>query len=177
MKKVWIAVSIAVGVMLLLWGVGWWAMMKYIPIPSERGQFGDMFGSVNALFSSLALVGVIAAILIQKEELELQRKELEMTRNEMIRSAEAQRDTADAMKEQVSLQLLAAKINSLSTMLEAIESSIARNELAEKLHGHDPRAKPLGKKISDEIELRNKFFNQLQTVTMDLNPNSKATAV
>ncbi len=41
-----------------------------------------MFGSVNALFSGWAFVGVIIAILLQKEELELQRKELEETRKE-----------------------------------------------------------------------------------------------
>jgi hypothetical protein len=35
---------------------------------ATRGQFGDIFGSVNALFLGLALAGVIAAILLQRED-------------------------------------------------------------------------------------------------------------
>ncbi len=54
----------------------WW-------VTDKRGQFGDSFGVVNALFSGLAFAGVICAILLQKKELELQREELEATRTEI----------------------------------------------------------------------------------------------
>ncbi|MGN7437221.1 MAG: putative phage abortive infection protein [Alcanivorax sp.] len=47
------------------------------------GEFGDMFGGVNALFSGLAFVGVIIAIMMQSKELELQREELKQTREEL----------------------------------------------------------------------------------------------
>lgn len=50
--------------------------------PTERGTFGDMFGAINALFSGLALFGIIISILIQQNELNLQRKELADTREE-----------------------------------------------------------------------------------------------
>ena len=56
---------------------------KYYPPPSGSGEFGDMFGVVNALFSGLAFLGVIIAILLQKKELTLQREELEQTRGEL----------------------------------------------------------------------------------------------
>jgi hypothetical protein len=48
----------------------------------DRGTFGDMFGSINALFSGLAFGGIIITILLQSNELKLQRKELKDTRNE-----------------------------------------------------------------------------------------------
>ncbi len=48
-----------------------------------RGYFGDMFGSINALFSGLAFGGIIIAILLQKQELEHQREELRLTREEI----------------------------------------------------------------------------------------------
>ncbi|GAA5225115.1 hypothetical protein [Membranihabitans marinus] len=48
--------------------------------PADRGAFGDMFGAVNALFSGLALAGVIYTILLQSKELSLQRDELKQTR-------------------------------------------------------------------------------------------------
>ena len=50
---------------------------------SERGQFGDAFGGLNALFSSFAFAGIVYAILIQREELSLQREELRMSREEL----------------------------------------------------------------------------------------------
>lgn len=49
---------------------------------TDRGTFGDMFGSVNALFSGLALAGIILTILLQRKELKLQREELRETRTE-----------------------------------------------------------------------------------------------
>jgi len=52
---------------------------------TERGQFGDMFGAVNTLFSGLAFAGVIYAIFLQRGELELQREEITLTRTELNR--------------------------------------------------------------------------------------------
>ena len=49
---------------------------------TTRGQIGDMFGAVNALFSGLAFAGIIYTILLQREELREQRHELELTRLE-----------------------------------------------------------------------------------------------
>jgi len=64
--------------------IGAWALTWYGLVDREnRGTFGDMFGAVNALFSGLAFVGVIFAILLQSNELKLQRKELKFTRNEL----------------------------------------------------------------------------------------------
>lgn len=59
-----------------------WALTHVLKISelTHRGVFGDMFGSINALFSGLAFVGVIVAILLQKEELEEQRRELKLSR-------------------------------------------------------------------------------------------------
>ncbi|MBO6184156.1 MAG: putative phage abortive infection protein [Chryseobacterium sp.] len=47
-----------------------------------RGTFGDMFGSVNAIYSGLAFAGIIITIYLQSHELKLQRKELRDTRRE-----------------------------------------------------------------------------------------------
>jgi hypothetical protein len=50
---------------------------------SKSGTFGDTFGALNAIFSGLALAGVIVTILIQRTELKNQRTELALQRNEM----------------------------------------------------------------------------------------------
>jgi hypothetical protein len=70
----------------IAWVSCWWLVTMFIKGSTEntawvqRGQFGDLFGSVNALFSGLAFAGIIITIFLQKEELALQRKELRDTR-------------------------------------------------------------------------------------------------
>ena len=58
-----------------------------------------MFGAVNALFSGLAFAGLIIAILLQRQELQLQREELAETRKEIRRSAEAQEQLVRAQQQ------------------------------------------------------------------------------
>ena len=75
----------------IVWISAWRLIVLWIPLemndygeelPMTRGAFGDMFGSINALFSGLAFGGIIFTILLQRKELKLQRKELRDTRKE-----------------------------------------------------------------------------------------------
>lgn len=71
-------------VVFFLWIAITFGVIKLMPSVGQSGGVkGDAFGAVNALFSGLALAGVVAAILLQSEELKLQRKELEETRIEL----------------------------------------------------------------------------------------------
>jgi uncharacterized membrane protein YedE/YeeE len=68
--------------------IGYFLLVTYFyPDATRQGQFGDMFGGLNTFFSGLAFLGVIYAIILQREELSLQRKELELTREELKRTA------------------------------------------------------------------------------------------
>ena len=78
----WIGGVVVFGLWLLTLCVG----NYFFPTWQERGQFGDLFGSVNALFSGLAFAGLIYAILLQHQELALQREELRLQRVEMAAS-------------------------------------------------------------------------------------------
>lgn len=69
----------------------------------EMGQFGDMFGAVNTLFSGLAFAGIIYTILLQRNELSLQRKELEDTRAELKLSREAHQKNCEIMDQQLNI--------------------------------------------------------------------------
>ena len=68
---------------IILWGMSIIVLCRFFPDIGVRGQFGDSFGAVNALFAGLAFAGVIFAILLQKKELELQRDELGLQRKEL----------------------------------------------------------------------------------------------
>ncbi|MBZ0273785.1 hypothetical protein K8I61_17230 [bacterium] len=65
---------------------GLWLLFGWIAPPGDAeraGQFGDQFGSVNALFSGLAFAGVIVALIMQRRELQLQREQLEAQLEEL----------------------------------------------------------------------------------------------
>ncbi len=65
---------------IIIWLLSAISLYLFFENPADRGTFGDMFGAVNALFSGLALAGVIYTIFLQSKELSLQRLELQQTR-------------------------------------------------------------------------------------------------
>lgn len=97
--------AIAAGVVgtQVLFGVLLWC---FFPTPQDRGLFGDSFGVANTLFSGLALAGIIIALFMQREELELQREELRATREELKHQREALELQASALQRQADLSYL-----------------------------------------------------------------------
>ena len=63
-----------------------------------RGQFGDLFGSVNALFSGLAFAGLVITIIQQRHDLQLQRQAIEQTNREMQNQTEEFNQQNETMK-------------------------------------------------------------------------------
>ena len=99
-KKFWIFIGVMILVILGLWASSWFVIGCIINDANTKGTFGDSFGAVNALFSGLALAGVIVAIWLQSQELKEQRKELELTRN-VLKSQEAQlKEQSDSLKKE-----------------------------------------------------------------------------
>ena len=76
-----IITAIIVSITIIVLWLSSYFILKDLPL-KERGTIGDMFGSVNSLFSGLALAGIILTILLQKKELKFQREELKQTRKE-----------------------------------------------------------------------------------------------
>lgn len=117
-----------------LWAAAWVLLVLLVPGWAERGQFGDMFGSVNSLFSGLAFGGVIYTIFLQRQELALQRRELELTRTQLARAADAQEKSEKALTLQVETLQRTAQLNALSSLIEHYSIKIASNPIAsEKL--------------------------------------------
>src|SRR5687768_1221158 len=113
-----VPIAIAVVLVLIQTSAGV-LIVKQLPTWQERGTFGDMFGAVNALFSGLALAGVIYAIVLQRQELALQRDELRLTRAELERAAQAQEMSQRALAKQAESLQLAAKINLYAALTNA----------------------------------------------------------
>lgn len=106
-----VAVQAIYGFVILTW-VG--------PDMATWGQFGDIFGGINALFTGLAFAGVIYTILLQRRELGLQRDELRLTRDELARSATAQNEQVAQLKESAKLAALTALLNVNTANLEPL---------------------------------------------------------
>lgn len=106
----------------------WLANLFLLKNDANRGTFGDMFGVVNALFSGLALAGVIYAILLQRVELKLQRKELEKTREQI----EGQKLQLEAQNKTMQLQQFE---NTYFQMVSLY------NEIVDKVHNPYDRIK------------------------------------
>src|SRR5690349_7088934 len=90
-----------ISIILLIYAASAWLIIHSLNNWGDRGSFGSMFGAVGTLFSGFALVGVVYAVLLQRQELSLQRQELELTRRELERAATAQEESVGLLKQQL----------------------------------------------------------------------------
>ena len=65
-----------IGLVLFIWLASAGVIVYWFDKWSDRGQFGDLFGAVNSLFSGLAFAGVVTALLLQNHGLRLQLQEM-----------------------------------------------------------------------------------------------------
>lgn len=85
------------------------------------GEAGDSFGSLNALFTGLAFVGLIWTISQQSEQLRAQQEELKLTREEIKNSATQLEGQKQAMEMQNFQAMFSNLINLHSNNLAGIE--------------------------------------------------------
>lgn len=92
----WLATAV-----LCLWFGTPFVMAKLVPDAAMRGPTGDLYGSVNALFSGLAFAGLLGTLWLQREQLALQRDELRLQREEL----KAQRKEMAASRAELASQV------------------------------------------------------------------------
>lgn len=122
---------------------------------NDRGNLGDSFGGINALFSGFAFAGIIYTILLQRKELTLQRQELVDTRVELKRSADAQERSERAFQKQIEVMNLSARLNALNSAVEYYNSkATARLAKGNKVGAsiYDSKANELLKEIDNILE-------------------------
>jgi hypothetical protein len=80
----WAKFLLVLSVVAALWWAGWWLIDNRVDfgkdvedINAARGQFGDKFGAINALFAGFAFAGIIFTILLQSRELKQTKAMLE----------------------------------------------------------------------------------------------------
>jgi len=106
-RKIALIAVVATLVIVALWAGSYLLIDRVFPDLQSAGFFGDSFGAIQALFSALALAGIILVVLLQNRELALQRQELESTRLEIGRQVdqfEEQKVQFESQKLQFELQ-------------------------------------------------------------------------
>lgn len=90
---------------LFIWAISWFLIDRYIPVPEIRGQFGEKFGAINALFSGLALCAIVYSLIIQQKELTRQAEKTNelIQNNNLITKLDLHRRFQETLK---SLQIL-----------------------------------------------------------------------
>ena len=109
----------------VVWGL--YGFFVYIGFEdySTRGQSGDMFGGITALFSGLAFAGLIYTLFIQKKELQYQREELSRLVDEQSQTKEHLETQAQQMKQQSSFIEQQIFENSFFQLLSVFNSFVA----------------------------------------------------
>lgn len=94
-----------------LWSVSIVITTEIYGIPSNASEAGDMFGGINALFSGLALAGVIFTIWLQSLD-------VKTNQDNLNKSIESNRRSLEIM--------------ALSSLIQEADSALARYERWEK---------------------------------------------
>ena len=119
--RLWPWLLLSFSIVIILWSIYIIWFPYWIPNLGRRGQFGDSFGAINALFSGLAFACVICTLIFQMKELRLQRKELENTQQVMKgqeKQLEAQNRTLQHQNFESSFFQLLGLYNSIIDTME-----------------------------------------------------------
>lgn len=118
---IWLIVVVAICAAYLF------VMFMWFPGSMEkRGQFGDMFGFLGALFSGLAFAGLIVTIRQQRDDLKNQRDEIELQREDLKAQTEAlklQKEEIRQTNEELKLQREEMKVQNKTIMLQRFETT------------------------------------------------------
>jgi len=97
-SRFWILVGLCVFAG-LLWAANWYFVVDHFHDDTKQGQFGDMFGAVNALFTALAFAGLIYTVLLQSDQLALQQEEIIESGKTQEKLVQRQIDAQDTLFE------------------------------------------------------------------------------
>ena len=110
--KDWQIVALVALVMLVIWfAVPEFLLSRHGKV-ANAGEFGDVYGSINALYSGLAFAALIATVVLQRRELHQNTAEL--------------KNSAEALARQVQLMSLSARLQALPMLIEQEKALISQ---------------------------------------------------
>ncbi len=147
---VWLAVLCTVSSVV----VYWWGGFVHKSSPNEPwGTFGDAFGPITGLFTSLALAAAITSTILQSRELALQRQAMTDQKGEMAKQANAMQSLAVATAAQVRATNIQSRVNVQLAKI-AMEGEL--------LHVRSSLDNMIGAEFKDPDERRNRVEKMIQ---------------
>lgn len=108
----------------LVWALGGASIWLLNSDGASRGQAGDMFGAVNALFTGLAFAGLIVTLRTQQTQLEVQRTELSLQREELKLQREEMKGSRAELANQVAAQKAMVKVSLAQIAVASAQAKI-----------------------------------------------------
>lgn len=148
----------AIGFVLFVMFLAAFLIVQNIDGWDKRGQFGDLFGVVNALFAGLAFAGLIITIRQQHLDLEYQRQAIEQTQLELqnqTKEFDEQNETLKIQRfENTFFKMLEVQQSIVNDLYAADSHKETVTEDDPNYHGH------LSKEVlaQDEYRGRNLFY-------------------
>lgn len=139
-----IKLSWLLGAVVFAWLLAFAALCIAMPDWERRGQFGDMFGALNVLFSGFAFAALYFTISLQQQQLKQQGEQLQLQREEL----RLQREEMVASREELSRQANAQVALTRATVAHIRVASINAEVEAYKLWTDTPRRQ----EAADEIQ-------------------------
>ena len=164
-RKYKIRLILAALLVLGLWVATPFVISNHYPLRADRGTFGDLYGSINALFSGFALIGVVAAIMLQQKEMSLSTTELKNSARALQKQVEL---SADAARLQVLPELIQTQKMRIQTITneEMASSDFSDKSLRVKIEQTSNRINLLQRKIVDleyQLNATNGDVSNIQT--------------
>jgi hypothetical protein len=147
-------------VVAVAWAVSAFVLRSLAPDLQARGLIGDSFGAINALFSGLALAGVVYAILQQNEARDQQARALDLQMEALrIQQAElrAQLNEMEAARGEMKRQTDAIEAQRRATLCGALIAggTALYNATMDDVHGAPATAERAAAR--DELKLWTEF--------------------
>lgn len=157
-------------IVVLLYAGSWYYIDSTYTCLDARGQFGDKFGAVNALFSGLAFAGLIFTIILQKNELALQRKELSLTHDEL----KGQKEQLEEQNKTLKIQRFENTFFNMMELQQQIVNELSTNQTEEirkdMWEGYISFSRDYP--VDQNIRGRNLFFHAFCNILHELKVNS-----
>lgn len=151
-----------IGAVILAWIATFLFMFFIFNDWGSRGQFGDMFGALNVLFSGFAFAALYFTISLQQkqlirqdEQLELQREDLRLQRSEMAASRGELARQADAQDGLTRATVAQIRVASINAEIEAMKLWIDTPKRVEAISQIQESAKKLDE-LAANLEKLNK---------------------
>jgi hypothetical protein len=116
--------AVTIGACVLLEAAAALGVCALLPTWQERGQFGDVFGVVNATFSALAFSALVYTVILQRQDLLLQQEQIEGAKAQLKKSEEVQDRIAAALAEHARIVAQSTQLESACAMLQHCRSEI-----------------------------------------------------